>query len=138
MIERDAQEIIHSIDPNTMADPFGKTIFELEKSIDAMLRSGDEKCFINYTAGVLDTMKKNRTYNALFSGHIITGIKTDVEADWLRKQGGLLLHIYDYRQTPHNYIDEHEGDLQINAEKAGTHELATIISAIETAQKAAA
>lgn len=73
----------------------------------------NENFFINKLR--LHHQSSQQTYlKHVFNGHIISNITTEAEAKWVRDEGGVIVHEYDYR-SGHQFhaLDEKDGDLHI-------------------------
>lgn len=95
----------------TLVEHLGVTIEQLEITLGFTLRTIKSDFFIQRCA---ETMAiSNSGFNGqLFSGQIISGIKTELEAQWLRAQGGHMVHLYQYdNHTHHHPLHELDGDL---------------------------
>jgi hypothetical protein len=74
---------------------------ELMIKIRAMLCEKNQYFFIDQLDGELNS--RNETMmQKLFNGEIVSGIQTEEEADYIRSNGGILLHIID-----NNSIEQH-------------------------------
>lgn len=72
--------------------PYGMTAGQLLKRIQAVLTYNDREAMIK-AADLTLASRSHLKY--LFSGIVVSGITRDNEADWLRAQGGLLIHLHN-------------------------------------------
>lgn len=95
----------------TIIQDLGISIEQLEITLGFTLRTIKSDFFIQRCAEIIAI--SNSGFNSqLFSGQIISGIKTELEAEWLRAQGGHMVRIYQYDQhAHHNPLHELDGDL---------------------------
>lgn len=139
LLEVDSQTLLHDMDINKPLPGWGKSIYALDKELCTVARSGNEFCFIEYTAQQLEIIKaQGTTKKLLFSGVMITGIGTEQEADALRQNGATLVHLYDYTQPAHNYLNEHNCDIAMHVAHANAQDLSDLIHRVRTAKEAAA
>ena len=107
---------LHYDTPFTTAVPgLNTNVADLETSIAFQLRTLNPRYFIEQAGAAMAT-SKNSVKNALFDGYIVAGINTELEAQWVRDSGGLMIHIHDY--TPQNIVNFHalhelDGDIAI-------------------------
>lgn len=94
-----------------IVEHLGVTIEQLEITLGFNLRTVKNDFFIQRCAEAMAI--SNSGFNReLFSGQIISGIKTELEAQWLRDQGGHMVHLYQYdNHTHHHPLHELDGDL---------------------------
>lgn len=96
--------------PHATVEGLGITISELEVALGFSLRTIKSDFFIQRTQESID-ISNSGLNGELFSGHIISGIRTEEEAQWLRDQGGLLVHLYHYQNgVKLHALDEIDGD----------------------------
>lgn len=97
--------------PQALVEGLGISIAELEVTLAFNLRTIKSNFFITRCAESIAI--SNSGFNGqLFNGHIISGINTELEAQWLRDQGGLLVHLYHYEdQSQFHALHEMDGDL---------------------------
>lgn len=138
----DATHVEHNMPGNSTLETLKASNHDLELTLGYTLRTLNKDFFIN-EAKLAIARSQHTIHNELFSGHLITGITSQHEAQWLRNQGGLLLHVYHYcSKTPVNQLTEMPGDIPIvidNTANAGyitRTAMATIHSAL-TLKKAA-
>lgn len=72
--------------------PYGMTAGQLLKRIQAVLIYNDRDALIKATE---QTLAARSNVMHLFSGVVVSGITRDNEADWLRNQGGQLIHLHN-------------------------------------------
>jgi hypothetical protein len=103
-----------SCTPNLIVEHLGITIGELEVALGLNLRTIKPDFFIQCTRETIGI--SNAGLNGeLFSGHLISGLKTELEAQWIRDQGGLVIHLYQYDNTADFHaLNEMDCDLVIN------------------------
>lgn len=133
----DATHLEHNV-PGTATLPTLKASnYDLEITLAYTLRTLNKDFFINEVKACMQ--RSLTTFNQeLFSGHLITGITSQHEAQWLRNQGGLLLHVYHYdSKTPVTQLNEMPGDIPVvidntaNAGQITRTAIATIHSALQ-------
>lgn len=94
-----------------VVEHLGITIEQLEITLGFNLRTIKSDFFIQRCAETM-AISNNGFNGQLFSGQIISGIKTELEAQWLRDQGAHIVHLYQYDDLAHHHpLDELEGDL---------------------------
>ncbi len=119
------QPLINMIAQLTCMDPFaqefycpqqaiiehlGVSIAELEISLGFTFRTIKSDFFIQRCAESI-ALSNSGLNGQLFSGQIISGIKSELEAQWLRDQGGHMMHLYQYDDHHHHHpLHEVEGD----------------------------
>lgn len=139
LLEIDSQTLLHDMDINKILPGWGKSIYTLDKELCAVARSGNAFCFLEYAGQQLEIIKAQRSAKKLlFSGVMITGICTEQETEALRQNGCTLVHLYDYTQPAHNYLNEHDGDIAMHAGHANTQDLSNLIHRVRTAKTVAA
>lgn len=131
LLELDPHEIQRETDPNRHYKRWGKNQHEWEQSLCLLARTGNPQCFIDYAEQRLQNTERGITIK-LFNGYLITGIGTELEANWLRKNGGTLVHLYDYTAT-YSYLDEHDTDHALVTTEANEQTLADFIARLESA-----
>lgn len=108
-IDKTAQEFYCPQD--YIIDHLGISIEQLEISLSLTLRTFKRDFYINHCADAL-AHARHGYLGQLFSGQIISGIKTELEAQWIREQGGQMVHIYQYTDACyHHPLNEIQGDL---------------------------
>lgn len=108
-IDKTAQEFYCSQDH--MVDHLGINIEQLEISISLSLRTFNREFFIKHCDEAIEHARRG-FLGELFSGQIISGIKTDLEAQWIRDNGGQVVHLSQYDDAIyHNPLNELDGDL---------------------------
>lgn len=97
--------------PQALVEGLGISIAELEVTLAFNLRTIKSNFFVTRCAETIAI--SNSGFNGqLFNGHIISGINTELEAQWLRDQGGIMLHLYHYEdQSQFHALHEMDGDL---------------------------
>jgi hypothetical protein len=90
--------------PETTAQGLNISLADLELTLAFNLRTLNPAYFIEHAKNQLQ-IANTGLHSKLFDGQIITGITTELEAQWLRDQGCLVIHIYDY--SPQNLIKFH-------------------------------
>lgn len=137
LLEVEPHEVTQESDPRRHYERWGLNHGELEFSLSSELTCNNKLCFIDYAEKRMHNCEKRNKPN-LFNGFLIAGIASETEADWLRKKGGTLIHIYDYNHPLHDYVGEYDEDYVMNAETAGTREIANLIASLEDKKPAAA
>lgn len=100
--------------PHQKIDDLGISIAELELSIAFSLRVFNGRFFIERAQAAI-TKSAQGMHNELFNGNLISGIKTEVEAQWIRNQGGIVVHLYQYDNTADFHaLNELDSDLVFN------------------------
>jgi hypothetical protein len=95
-------------------DDLGISIAELELSIAFSLRASNGHFFIVRAQAAI-AQSAHGMHNKLFNGYIVSGIKTEAEAQWIRNQGGLVVHLYQYDNTvDFHALNELDSDLVFN------------------------
>ena len=103
-----AQELYCS--QKTLVEHLGVSIEELEITLGFNLRTIKSDFFIQRCAESI-AISNSGLNGQLFSGQIISGIKTELEAQWLRDQGGHMVHLYQYDDHHHHHpLHELDGD----------------------------
>ena len=72
--------------------PYGMTAGQLLKRIQSVLIYEDRKALIHAAERTLES--RNHVMK-LFSGIVVSGITRDDEADWVRTNGGLMIHLHN-------------------------------------------
>lgn len=119
--------------PHQKIDDLGISIAELELSIAFNLRASNGRFFIARAQAVI-ARSAHGMHNELFNGHIVSGIKTEVEAQWIRSQGGLVVHLYQYdNNVDFHALNEMDSDLvfNISSKNPTRNNLAASIAAIK-------
>lgn len=100
-----------SCSPQAVVEGLGISIAELEARLAFNLRTIKSNFFITRCAESIAI--SNSGFNGqLFNGHIISGINTELEAQWLRDHGGVMVHLYNYEdQSQFHALHEIDGDL---------------------------
>lgn len=115
-----------------LVEHLGITIEQLEITLGFTLRTIKPDYFIQRCAETIAI--SNSGFNGqLFSGQIISGINTELEASWLRAQGGHMVHIYQYDQITHHHpLHELDGDLVCVIDKPSENpNLTQLIAALD-------
>lgn len=115
LLGRQSSEIQFDIPSETKIKGLSTTLAELEVMLAFNLRTLNANYFIEQAKTHIELANSGINLQ-LFDGQIITGISTELEAQWIRDQGGLMVHIYDY--TPQNLakfdaLNEKQNDLVI-------------------------
>lgn len=79
-------------------DDLGMSIAELELMIALNLRTANPLFFVERLQRQIQK-SMHGMHNELFNGNIVSGIKSEAEAQWIRDQGGLVVHLYQYDNT---------------------------------------
>lgn len=98
-------ELEHHVDLYRKLPTHEYSAIELYHAIEVSMLSQDENALI--TAASDDMASKNIIINYA-NGYLLSGIDTDAEAAWVRKQGGVVIHLIDKscpHATPSLYID---------------------------------
>jgi hypothetical protein len=98
--------------PQTLqVEHLGISVEELEIALGFNLRTIKSDFFVSRCAEKIAI--SNSGFNGqLFSGQIISGLKTELEAQWIREQGGHVVHLYQYDNLSHHHpLNELDGDL---------------------------
>lgn len=91
----------------------GYSIADAETALAFSLRTLRKDFFIKRVEAALQRSQKT-VHAELFSGSIISGIRTELEAQWVRNQGGLMVHIHHFHTSaPVNLVNEKPGDISI-------------------------
>lgn len=133
----DSTHVEHNMPGATTLPTLKASNYDLEITLAYTLRALNKDFFINEVAQCMQ--RSLHTINReLFSGHLITGITSQHDAQWLRNQGGLLLHVYNYdSKTPVTQLNEMPGDIPVvidntaNAAQITRTAIATIHSALQ-------
>lgn len=137
LLEIEPHELVRHTEPHRHFKRWGMNLAELEERLSLMVHQGNPLCFIDYAEQAMQN-KTGRVKAQLYNGHLLSAIGTEHEAAWLRKNGGTLLHIYDYSDVVnHNYLDEHDCDYSIIVGNNTEQDLAQFIAALETKKEAA-
>lgn len=128
---------------NQIIQGLGSTVAETEAVLSFSLRTINPSFFIERMK-VAQALSRRGMNNELFNGDIISGIKTEPEADWIRQQGGIVIHLYHYGDVAEFHaLNEIDGDLVaiIGTESPTKNNMAATLAAIDvritTAKKAA-
>lgn len=107
-IDKTSQEFYCS--QEFMVDHLGISIEQLEISLSLTLRTVKSDFYIKHCCEALAHARQG-FIGELFSGQIISGIKTELEAQWIREQGGQMVHIYQFDDHHyHHPLHEIDGD----------------------------
>ncbi len=99
---------------NQVIDDLGISIAELELSLSLELRLHNPRFFIERAQAVMNNSSTGM-HAELFSGNLVSGIKTEIEAQWIRDQGGMVVHLYQYdNKADFHALNEHDGDFVFN------------------------
>lgn len=106
-------ELEHNTTPFQTIEHLGSTLSDAEITLAYTLRTMNKSFFIRRTESAIS--RSLNTMNAqIFDGHIISGINTEMEADWLRSNGGLLIHLcHTDNKTPIHFLNKQQDDLSI-------------------------
>lgn len=115
LLNIDIHELINHTEPHRHYHQWGANVHELERRLCLCLRTGNPHGFMLHAEQRMGDMI-NAPIAKLINGFVITGIQTGAEANWLRNQGGTLLHICDpHHRTPFDHLPAIEHDIVINA-----------------------
>lgn len=96
-----SHEYTHHIDKRVVQAPWGKTAQEIESGILDLLHAGNENCLIQHMETNLAKYSAS-PLKKLTNGNLVSGITTPEEADYIRSNGGVVLHIVNIkRQQKH-------------------------------------
>lgn len=128
---------MHPTELNSMSDAailhgngvfgLGMNIVDLELSLSRHLLQIKRDFFITRAQAELNQVKQFNTEfghaHTLFNGQVISSVSTELEAQWIRSQGGLMLHVLDYsieNLGEFHALDELKGDLVMVTNSAVT------------------
>lgn len=123
----------YCITQSHMVTGLNVTVAESATTLAFCLRTINPAFFIERTKEAREKSRKGLNIE-LFSGDIISGIKSEAEAQWIRDQGGLMLHLYHYDDIcKFHAMDEMDGDLVavIDAATPNKQHLAGTFAAID-------
>lgn len=119
--------------PHATVEGLGISIGELEIALAFNLRTIKPDFFIERTKETMGI--SNTGFNGeLFSGQLISGIRTELEAQWVRDQGGVMVHLYHYDNTSEFHaLHEMDGDLVVitNSDAPTKNNMAASLAAIQ-------
>lgn len=90
-------EYEHHTDKRVVQSPWMKTAEEIQAGISDLLHAGNENCLIQHLDKKLTASKSSVLANTI-NGYLISGITTPQEADYIRAQGGAMLHIVNVKR----------------------------------------
>lgn len=112
----------------------GVTVAETEAAISLTLRSINPAFFIERMK-VSQAISRRGMNSELFCGDLISDIKTEQEAQWIRSKGGLIVHLYNYNNlSEFHALNEMDNDLvvTISNEHPTKNNMAATLAAIKT------
>lgn len=137
LLEIEPHELVRHTEPHRHFKRWGMNLAELEERLSVLVHQGNPLCFIDYAEQAMQ-QTTGRVKAQLFNGHLLSAIGTEHEAAWVRKNGGIVLHVYDYSELgTYNYLDEHDGDASIVLGDNTETQLAEFIASTETKREAA-
>lgn len=104
------EELMVNIEPLRPLPFLQMSASELKKQIRAALCTNNQY----YLIDSLDTeinAPRNKNISQLFNGHIVSGITTNEEADYIRSHGGVMLHIINNNDLQPSAVDKTSSDL---------------------------
>ncbi|QEY15497.1 hypothetical protein D0C16_05610 [Cellvibrio sp. KY-GH-1] len=106
-------ELEHDTPQTMLIENLGTTIADAEASLAFNLRAMNKTFFIKRAESAIK-QSACTMHAQIFNGHLVSGIKTEMEAEWLRSAGGLLIHLCHYdNKTPIHFLNKHPDDLSI-------------------------
>ncbi len=89
----------------------GVSVADTEAALSFSLRTINPSFFIERMK-VAQALSRRGMNGELFNGDLICGIKTEMESQWIRDQGGIMLHMYYYDNTAEFHaLNEMDSDL---------------------------
>jgi hypothetical protein len=101
---------------DTYINELASSVDSLEASLALCLRNKASNFFIQRAAAEIELFNAADS-GFLYSGQIVSGLRTEQESKWIRDQGGIVIHIQDYSlvgQGQFHALAEKDGDLIIN------------------------
>lgn len=98
-------ELEHHVDLYRKLTTHDFSAIELYNAIELSMITQDHNALIN---AAVDDMHGKNIIIEYANGYLVSGIDTDAEAEWIRSQGGAVIHLIDKscpHATPSLYID---------------------------------
>lgn len=120
LLEEDPANFDFKIPGTAHIPELSTTAEALESSLALCLRNKASNFFIKRAEAAINQANQG-IIEKLYSGLMLTGIRTEQEAQWIRNQGGTVVHVLDYSVVPQaefHALAEKDGDLVIMTNKA--------------------
>lgn len=115
LLGEDPVNLDYKISGATHIKELATTAEALEASLALCLRNKASNFFIQRAVAAMEAADQSAS-GEFYSGHIISGLRTEQESKWIRDQGGIVIHIYDYSavgQCQFHALAEKDGDTVI-------------------------
>ena len=76
----------------TQTSPWNQSAEQIKNGISNVLLAGNKNAFLDNAEKWLNTSRDSKL-SSIFHGHLIHGISTEFEADFVRRNGGTMVHI---------------------------------------------
>lgn len=107
-------EFVANVDPQKKLPILNINTTELKQKIRAALCSSNPYFLIDSLhVNLNDVAKKHIT--KLFNGSIVSGITTNMEAEYIRSHGGLMIHIHNESSLLDQPVNTRDNDIVIHA-----------------------
>lgn len=119
--------------PHAIVEGLGVSIGELEIALSFNLRTIKTDFFIERTKETIGVSNSGLN-GELFNGQLISGIRTELEAQWVRDQGGVMIHLYHYDNAAEFHaLNEMDGDLVavIGSDSPTKNNMAATLAALQ-------
>lgn len=108
-------DLEYSVPGNQVIKSLKTSVHDLEITLGFSLRTLCKDYFINEIKAA-QTRSRAGLNHSLFAGYLVTGITSEHEANWIREQGGIVVHIHHYESTtPICGLQEKAGDITISS-----------------------
>lgn len=122
LVKMDATDLERHIPPHQLLPMYNITINTMMKRIANVLLTEQPRCLIEIAE---HRIKINNPQSAfkLFNGNLISNVTTEIEAAWVRNEGGIIVHLHDDTHTiEFENLSFSGGDIAINSSR---HAVAT-------------